>query len=59
MITLFANTFKSSYYEHLMGSLSKHFYDFVHITERIEQGIINYLNDYIWMLYILGHFHSR
>jgi hypothetical protein len=39
--------------------LSKHFYDFVRIIERIEQEIISYLNDYIWMLYFLGHFHSR
>jgi hypothetical protein len=47
MITLFANTFKSFYYKHLMDSLSKHFYDSVHIIERIKQKIISYLNDYI------------
>jgi hypothetical protein len=47
MTTLFANTFKSFYYEHLMDSLSKHFYDSVRIIERIEQEIISYLNDYI------------
>jgi len=39
MVTLFANTFKAPYYEHLMGSSSQHFYDVVCIAERIEQGI--------------------
>jgi len=39
MVTLFANTFKAPYYEHLMGSSSQHFYDTVRIAERIEQGI--------------------
>ncbi|XP_061951881.1 uncharacterized protein LOC133674685 [Populus nigra] len=39
MVTLFANTFKAPYYEHLMGSSAQHFYDVVRITERIEQGI--------------------
>jgi hypothetical protein len=39
MVTLFANTFKAPYYEHLMGSSSQHFYDAVRIAERIEQGI--------------------
>jgi hypothetical protein len=39
MVTLFANTFKAPYYEHLMGSSSQHFYDVVRIAERIEQGI--------------------
>jgi len=39
MVTLFANTFKAPYYEHLMGSLSQHFYDVVRIAERIEQDI--------------------
>jgi hypothetical protein len=39
MVTLFANTFKALYYEHLMGSSSQHFYDAVRITKRIEQGI--------------------
>jgi hypothetical protein len=39
MVTLFANTFKAPYYEHLMGSSSQHFYDAVRIDERIEQGI--------------------
>ncbi|KAJ6974614.1 hypothetical protein NC653_030665 [Populus alba x Populus x berolinensis] len=39
MMTLFANTFKAPYYEHLMGSSSQHFYDVVRVAERIEQGI--------------------
>jgi hypothetical protein len=39
MVTLFANTFKAPYYEHLMGSSAQHFYDVVRIAERIEQGI--------------------
>jgi hypothetical protein len=39
IVTLFANTFKAPYYEHLMGNSSQYFYDAVRITERIEQGI--------------------
>jgi hypothetical protein len=39
MVTLFANTFKAHYYEHLLGSSSQHFYDTVRVAERIEQGI--------------------
>ena len=39
MVTLFANTFRAPYYEHLMGSSAQHFYDAVRIAERIEQGI--------------------
>ncbi|KAJ7010290.1 hypothetical protein NC653_000894 [Populus alba x Populus x berolinensis] len=39
MVTLFANTFRAPYYEHLMGSSAQHFYDVVRIVERIEQGI--------------------
>jgi hypothetical protein len=39
MVTLFANTFKAPYYQHLMGSSSQHFYDVVRVAERIEQGI--------------------
>jgi len=39
MVTLFANTFKAPYFEHLMGSSSRHFYDVVCIAESIEQGI--------------------
>jgi len=39
MVTLFANTFKEPYYEHLIGNSSQHFYDAVRIAERIEQGI--------------------
>jgi len=39
MVTLFANTFRAPYYEHLMGSSAQHFYDVMRIAERIEQGI--------------------
>jgi hypothetical protein len=39
MVTLFANTFRAPYYEHLMGSSAQHFYDAVRIAKRIEQGI--------------------
>jgi hypothetical protein len=39
MVTLFANTFKAPYYEHLMGNSSQHFYDTVRVAKRIEQGI--------------------
>ena len=39
MVTLFANTFRAPYYEHLMGSSAQHFYDAVWIAKRIEQGI--------------------
>jgi hypothetical protein len=38
MVTLFTDTFKSLYYEHLMGSFTQYFYDIVS-AERIEQGI--------------------
>jgi len=36
MVTLFANTFRAPYYEHLMGSSAQHFYNAVRIVERIE-----------------------
>jgi len=39
MVTLFANTFKSLYNEHLMGSSAQYFYDIVVIVEIIKQGI--------------------
>ena len=39
MVMLFGNTFNSSYYKHLMGSSTQHFYDVVRIAKRIEQGI--------------------
>jgi len=39
MVTLFANTFKAPYYEHIMGSSSQYIYDVVRIYERIEQEI--------------------
>jgi hypothetical protein len=37
MLMLFANTFQSSYYEHLMGSSAQHFHEVVRIAERIQQ----------------------
>ena len=36
---LFANTFQSPYYEHLIWSLAQHFHEVVRIAERIEQAI--------------------
>ena len=39
MVTMFSNTFKSPYFEHLVGSSAQHFYDAVTIAERIEQAI--------------------
>lgn len=39
MVTLFSITFKSPYFEHLVGSSAQHFYDAVTIAERIEQTI--------------------
>jgi hypothetical protein len=37
MVMLFANTFQSPYYEHLIGSSTQHFHEVVRIAERIEQ----------------------
>jgi len=39
MVMLFANTFQSPYYEHLIGSSTQHFYEVVRIAERIEQAM--------------------
>jgi len=39
MVTLFANTLKASYYEHVMGSSAQQFTDVVVVCERIEQGV--------------------
>jgi hypothetical protein len=39
MVTLFANTFKAPYYEHVMGSSAQQFTDAVVVCERIEQGV--------------------
>ncbi|XP_011046380.1 PREDICTED: uncharacterized protein LOC105141014 [Populus euphratica] len=39
MVTLFANTLKAPYYEHVMGSSAKQFTDAVVVAERIEQGV--------------------
>jgi len=41
MVTLFANTLKNPYYEHVMGSSAQQFTDAVAITEHIEQGVKN------------------
>jgi hypothetical protein len=38
-VTLFANTFKSPYYEHLIGSSSQHCYNVIRIAKRIEHEI--------------------
>ncbi|XP_024439614.1 uncharacterized protein LOC112323885 [Populus trichocarpa] len=39
MVTLFANTLKAPYYEHVMGSSAQQFTDAVLVCERIEQGV--------------------
>jgi hypothetical protein len=39
MVTLFANSLKAPYYEHVMGSLAQEFTDVVTVAERIEQGV--------------------
>jgi hypothetical protein len=39
MVTLFANTLKAPYYEHVMGSSAQQFTDVVVVCERIEQGV--------------------
>jgi hypothetical protein len=39
MVTLFANTLKAPYYEHVMGSSAQQFTDAVVVCERIEQGV--------------------
>jgi hypothetical protein len=39
MVMLFANTFQSPYYEHLVGSSTQHFHEIVRIAERIEQAM--------------------
>ena len=39
MVMLFANTFQSPYYEHLIGSSPQHFHEDVRIAERIEQAM--------------------
>ena len=39
MVTLFANTLKAPFYEHVMGSSAQQFTDAVAVAERIEQGI--------------------
>jgi hypothetical protein len=39
MVTLFANTLKDPYYEHVIGSSAQQFTDAVAVAERIEQGV--------------------
>ncbi|XP_024449452.2 uncharacterized protein LOC112326273 [Populus trichocarpa] len=39
MVTLFADTLKAPYYEHVMGSSAQQFTDVVVVCERIEQGV--------------------
>jgi hypothetical protein len=39
MINLFVNTFKTSYFEYLVGSSTQNFFDLVVVAERIEQAI--------------------
>jgi hypothetical protein len=39
MVTLFSNTLKAPYYEHVMGSSAQQFTDAVVVCERIEQGV--------------------
>jgi hypothetical protein len=39
MVTLFADTLKAPYYEHVMGSSAQQFTDVVAVCERIEQGV--------------------
>jgi hypothetical protein len=39
IVTLFANTLKASYYEHVMGRSTQQFTDVVVAAERIEQGV--------------------
>jgi len=41
MVTLFANTLKDPYYEHVMGSSAQQFTDVIAVAERIEQGVKN------------------
>jgi len=39
MVMLFANTFQSPYYAHLIGSSAQHFHEVVRIAEKIEKAI--------------------
>jgi len=41
LVTLFSNTLKTSYYEHLMGSSTQQFTDPVATAKRIGQGVRN------------------
>jgi len=39
MVTLFVNTLKDPYYEHVMGSSAQQFTNVVAVAERIDQGV--------------------
>jgi len=39
MVMLFANSFHSSYYEHLIESSTQYFYEVMRIAERIEEAM--------------------
>ena len=39
MTTMFIETLQSSYYEHVLGSVSSNFSDIVIIGERVEYGL--------------------
>jgi len=39
MVTMFVNTLKDPYYEHVMGSSAQQFTNVVAVAERIEQGV--------------------
>jgi len=39
MVTLFVNTLKPSYYEHVMGSSAQQFTNVVAVAKRIEKGV--------------------
>ena len=39
MVTLFADTLKMPYYEHVMGSSTQQFTDTIVVCECIEQGV--------------------
>jgi len=49
MVMLFANTFQSLYYEHLMGSSAWNFYEAVRIAKGIEQVIKKKLDILPWI----------
>jgi hypothetical protein len=44
MVILFANTLKTPYYEHVMGSSTHQFTNIVAVGERIKQGVAKFLH---------------